>query len=709
MNISSKELTQHIASNEKSWLGESKSKTIQLVSEKEKIKVEENPIKDFNAGPEWIVTSSKFFDNPKELALFLKEYYDKYIKYIKEEKIVHIKLNVSKEAYLTLFRTRKPNSKTLVEFYKSEAWNFYIKNHDANRLWNNSAEGKMTQLRLVLEGMIGIANISGAPGGFTINNKDSKGVLSIIDKGNWTVFQNLAFELTDPANDIQVHRFMATELLSVLRNSQMFKKTPIIEELIDRIEDAGVFGVRMTLKQWFNKIDRYDLIENYLESPFTLTILVGPEELYLKEMIDENNIFNQWTTINFFLSKWLMDGTSDTDLHQLLNKIYKGEVDKWKVVRRVLTENRPGTELLRKVRGLSKSCREFVLFPAIALEIVRNNSDFETKDVYKLFDKYDAIDKKIGWEKNDLILTYDKYVANKKYDFKLEDAYDFIHKFFDDEKIKDWTKKIESTFKKLAKSIDDFEDAKLSSSNPKSMGFSTKGNEDFQFMILSMIYQILQPKQSIKKEHILHILSVMHREIEGCFTIDKKTKSIDCASTDIGTKMSDMIKKGCSGYSHKAPFLDELQFLLEEDFDRVFGSSSKNTKFKKQEIDNLLFLLNESGWGEVKLKFIFINKSGNIKRFDEDVYKSMDWRHIKAGVDKYWSGVLWLGETNKANGAMDDMILTSKKETYTKLYEWMVKNEDSYQQIKKSDIAAWEAILNEWDKHFNENLEKLEM
>ena len=34
------------------------------------------------------------------------------------------------------------------------------------------------------------------------------------------------------------------------------------------------------------------------------------------------------------------------------------------------------------------------------------------------------------------------------------------------------------------------------------MAFDTKSNEDFQFMILSMIYQIVYKKQSIKKEHI---------------------------------------------------------------------------------------------------------------------------------------------------------------------------------------------------------------
>ena len=686
---------------------EEKMPVVMSVIDKMKEEAVETPIKEFNKGPIWVMESTKLFDDAEELALYLEKQYDKYIQYIKKDKIVHIKVNTTKEAYLTLFRTRKPNSKTLVEFYKSEAWNFYIKNHDANRLWNDSVEGRMTQLRLVVEGMIGIANISGAPGGLTVKDRDMKRIISIIDKGNWTVFQNLAFELNDPANGMSVPKFMESELLAVLRNSQMFGKAPIIEELIDRIEHVGAFGVRMTLKEWFSKIGRYDLIENYLESPFTLTILVGPAELYLKEMIDENNIFNQWTTINFFLSKWLMDGTSDIDLHQILNQIYTGQDDKWKVIRRVLTAKNPGTGLLKKVRSLSKNCREFVLFPAIALEIVRNNPDFPSKDVYKLFDKYDAIDKKIGWEKNSLMLAYDKYILSKNYVFKLDEAYNFIYKFFDDEGIKNWTQRIEDVFKKLAKDIDDFENFKLSSLNPKSMGFSDKSNEDFQFMVLSMIYQIVSKKQSIKKEHISHILSVMNREIEGCFTVNKKTKSIDCASTDIGTKMGEMIMSGNSGYTHKGPFMDELQFLLEEDFERVFGSSAKNTTFKDKEIKNLLHLLNESGYGAIKLNFIFIDKSGNIKTFDQDTYKSMDWRHIKSGMDKYWSGVLWLGETNKANGVMDDMLLTSKKETYTKLCEWLEKNESNYSQIQKTDIITWKGILGEWDNHFDENLDEL--
>jgi len=657
--------------------------------------------------PPILFASTKKFDDAEELAIWLKEMYDKYIKYLDDDQIVHIKVNCSKEAYLTLFRTRKPNSKILVDFYKSKAYKFFIENHLANRLWNNSVEGKMTQLRLVLEGMIGVANISQAPGGFT-KRKDGCGVLSIIDKGNWTVFQNLAFEFTDPANGISTPKFSASELIDVLSNSQMFSTAPIIEELIQRIENVGTL-VRMTLKEWFRTIGRYDLIENYLESPFTLTILVGPEELYLKEMIDENNILNLWSSINFFLSRWIKDGT-DVDLHELLHKIYEGDSEKWKVVRRVLSSDKPGTTLLKKVRSLSKACREYVLFPAIALEIAKNNPGFKSSDVYKLFDKYDKIDKKEGVDNNPLMKAYINYIYNKNCNFDLNKAYDFIYKFFDVSKnttVLDNCKKIGEVFSDLANDIKYIENDKLSDTNLKSMGVSNKGQEDFQFMLMSMAYQIVSKKQSIKTEHIAYILSTAIKTIRGCYDVNKKSKEIIFDGTDIGKKMALMVASGNGSYKWKADFIDELQIQLEKDFDSAYGKGGKNTSFKNREIKNLISLKKEAGFGDAKLKFVFINKEGNIVAHDEDTFISMDWRHIESGMDKYWAGCLWLAAPNRENGQMDDMMLTTKKEAYTKLYDWMKKNQEKYpNKILKMDLLCWGVILEEWSNHFDDNLKE---
>ena len=86
----------------------------------------------------------------------------------------------------------------------------------------------------------------------------------------------------------------------------------------------------------------------------------------------------------------------------------------------------------------------------------------------------------------------------------------------------------------------------------------------------------------------------------------------------------------------------------------------------------------------------------------------MDWRHTDAGVDLYPNGVLWLSDPNRQYGMMDDMHITSKKESYTKLYMWMSKNQKKYSsKILKMDLVCWENILDEWDNHFDDNLKSI--
>ena len=148
-----------------------------------------------------------------------------------------------------------------------------------------------------------------------------------------------------------------------------------------------------------------------------------------------------------------------------------------------------------------------------------------------------------------------------------------------------------------------------------------------------------------------------------------------------------MVASGNGSYKWKADFIDALQIQLEKDFDSAYGKGGKNTSFKNKEIKNLTSLKKEAGFGDAKLKFVFINKEGNIVAYDEDSFMGMDWRHIESGMDKYWAGCLWLAEPNRKNGQMDDMMLTTKKEAYTKLYEWMKKNQEKYpNKILKMDL-----------------------
>ena len=73
----------------------------------------------------------------------------------------------------------------------------------------------MTQLRIVMEGILGSCFITDAPAGISTGQVEQ--YLSIIDKGNWTIFHNDIFDKIYPKNGIECPKFMASEILSVIK------------------------------------------------------------------------------------------------------------------------------------------------------------------------------------------------------------------------------------------------------------------------------------------------------------------------------------------------------------------------------------------------------------------------------------------------------------------------------------------------------------
>ena len=682
--------------------------TLETTTESEDTIVLENPLDKIDKGKKPLhLTYPRLITDVNKLAEVLTDFHQKYVKH--EDQVVFFKITTTKECYLDLFRTRKPNSKELVEFYE-KSYNYFIQNHISNRLWNNSDSGKMTQLRIVMEGILGSCFITDAPAGISTGQLEQ--YLSIIDKGNWTIFHNDIFNKIDTKNGIECPKFMASEMLSVINGSSMIDKdTGLLKEIKKRFEVLSeTVNVKMTLTDWFKEIDREDLITNYLESPFGLNIVLGPEELLMKEMIDTNNIINLWTAINFFISKWQMDGTS-TDFHKLINDVFNSDTEKYKLLKKVLYSERPDTTQLQGIRARAKSCREWVLFLPILLEIYRKNEDFTIENLWKVSDRYHVVEKQT--DDSPLLKLYSDYVVGKDSDFDLDKAYTFIQKWFEDDDVDKACKSITKTFEDIKSIIKEQEDKYLNNNyaqtNPSSMGFKNKSQEDFQITMMGMVYRIVSKKQAINSEHISHILTTANKLIGDVYFVDCDdlgNESLEFAETTIGKALKGLCTKGNGSFTHKAPLVEALLEECTKNFNEVFGDKQRNAKFKKQEIKNLKMMKKIADCGDTPLVFGFIDKKGNYKTYKETDYMSMSWYHFESGLDKYFNGCLWEFSNNASVGKASSMVFKTKREAYGKMVEFMNDNKDKF-KITKIDLILWEQFLETWDNNdnFDDNLQ----
>tara|TARA_A100001391_G_scaffold203493_1_gene195987 strand:- start:783 stop:2852 length:2070 start_codon:yes stop_codon:yes gene_type:complete len=680
---------------------ESFADTLETTTESENNLVTENPLDKIDKGkkPLFLVHPSPIND-VNTLARVLRNFHLKYVRF--EDQVVFFQINTTKECYLELFRTRKPNSKDLVEFY-NDSYDYFIQNHISNRLLNNSESGRMTQLRIVTEGILGSCFITEAPAGIVRGNLDK--YLSIIDKGNWTIFHHDIFDKNNPKNGLDCPKFTASEMLSVISGSSMFDNDDgLLKEIKRRFETLSENGTApMTLIDWFSEIDRKDLITNYLDSPFGLNIMVGPEELLMKEMIDTNNIINLWTAINFFISKWQMDGTS-TDFHKLINDVFNSEDEKYKILKKVLYSDRSGTQQLIGLRSHARACREWVLFLPILLEIYRKNDDFTFEKLWKIADTYHKVEKKT--DDSPLLKLYSDYVFGKDGDLNLTQAYTFIQKWFNDDvdkACKNITKTFEDIKSKITYQINENEVNTWAETNPNSMGFRTKSQEDFQITMMGMVYDIVSKKQSINGEHMVHILTTVDKLIKGAYYVDTDKSGYDTlkfAQTTIGEKLQNLCTKGNGSYTHKAPLVKALSKECKENFDEVYGGKQKNSKFKKEEIRLLRKMKKIADCGDIPLVFGFIDQEGNYKTYKEDDFMSMSWFHFESGIDKFYNGCLWEFSNNAAVGKASGMGFKNKREAYGKMVDYMESNKDKF-NVNKMDLILWNQLLETWDENDN--------
>ena len=126
--------------------------------------------------------------------------------------------------------------------------------------------------------------------------------------------------------------------------------------------------------------------------------------------------------------------------------------------------------------------------------------------------------------------------------------------------------------------------------NPSSMGFKNKSQEDFQITMMGMVYRIVSKKQAINSEHISHILTTANKLIGDVYFVDCDdlgNESLEFAETTIGKALKGLCTKGNGSFTHKAPLVEALLEECTKNFNEVFGDKQRNAKFKKQEIKNL--------------------------------------------------------------------------------------------------------------------------
>ena len=123
--------------------------------------------------------------------------------------------------------------------------------------------------------------------------------------------------------------------------------------------------------------------------------------------------------------------------------MFNSDTEKYKLLKKVLYSERPDTTQLQGIRARAKSCREWVLFLPILLEIYRKNEDFTIENLWKVSDRYHVVEKQT--DDSPLLKLYSDYVVGKDSDFDLDKAYTFIQKWFEDDDVDKACKSITKT------------------------------------------------------------------------------------------------------------------------------------------------------------------------------------------------------------------------------------------------------------------------
>jgi hypothetical protein len=646
----------------------------------------------------------------EKIAQRIKEIQSDVLELHNNESIGKIHFRIKREHFFRMYRLTKDNSKDLYEAYnrvpqsRDYSLDVYFRNHQINRLMNESESGKNTQLRMMIEGLLGICVIPSVPMGWS---NGSLCEISSVDKGNWVKghIKILADRVTPPELKIQPWVFQKTKFLSVITKSSAFQKSKQLKELYALIDANLDSSVEYTLTTMLRAIGQDSLINDYLNNEISLEIQVADEDTILKEMIDINNIYNLWRSV-IYATCSIMRSNPTMDFGPILETILDSSDSSYRELLR-------NSQLFKKLQDDLDSCKEFYLLPAMILEVYRkgsstiSSSTIEKKKFMELCEKYKSVDD-VQWSNSKLVKYVDTYLSNPLSAPDFNRSINFLSNFTDSD--------VQKAMKKFNEVMDNFEKVvtyhsevghsnEYKKDNLPYMKFKGKNGEQFQLYVISLIYNLLSQKQSVQTNHIEFLIKYMTDIVNSSY----KTTSygeVKLLNSEIKDELRSLIS--FAGWEARSTFASKLFEVAETAFDVSYGKTgSLNNMFKTKEVENISKLWKETFNESYTIPMVF--PTGNLNKneyiYIKDIttdFSKLDWAHIVSGTDKYPNGYLW-SSIQRGQKASSKYVYQSKLEAY----KMMVKAMADSGEVKKSVVSLWEDVFEHWENNYKPDLSDL--
>jgi hypothetical protein len=628
----------------------------------------------------------------------------------REEIIGKIHFRIRREHFLKMYRLTKDNSKDLYNEYGrvpesvDYSSDVYFRNHTINRLMNESESGKDTQLRMIIEGILGVCIISTIPSGWS---DGSKCEISSVDKGNWIKghIKILADKVTPPELNIQPWVFEKSKFLSVMTKSSAYKTSKQLKELYGLVDEKLQSGVEYTLTTMLRAVGKEHLINDYLNNRINLEIQIADEDTILKEMIDINNIYNLWRSINYAICS-IMSNDDKIDFGPILEY----SLDSTK---RTYSDMLKSGQLFKKLQDDLDSCKEFFLLPAMILEIYsKGGSKMESekggmKKFMELCEKYKSVDES-QWSNSKLVKYVDAYLSNSLKESDFINAIDFLS-HFSDNGVKNAMKIFNESMDEFEKAVNKHLELQLADSvkrdNLPYMKFKGKNGEQFQLYSISLMYNLLSQKQSVQTNHIEFLIKNMSNTIKSSYKTESNGE-VKLLNTEIKDELKLLLTS--AGWEGRSTFASKLFEIAETAFDVSYGKTgSLNNMFKSKEVENISRLWKETFNESFTIPMVF--PTGNLNKneyiYIKDIttdFSKLDWAHIVSGTDKYPNGYLW-STIQRGQKASSKYVYQSKLEAY----KMMVNAMNDSKLVKKSVAGLWEDVFEHWETNYKPDLSDL--
>ena len=641
-------------------------------------------------------------ETKSELINTIKEYQPKVSELLKDEQIGKLTIHTSRKNLLEAYQLNENDSKELMTEYSLIDYNGVVfRNHIINRYMNESDSGLRTQARLVIEGIMGVCVIDYIPFGWSDGESLEVGS---IDKGNFLRGHTMIFsnevQPSQLQNKIPTLRFTKGKLTQIIDSSAALS-TPQLSTLRREFQSKLDDKFQYTMREAFEAIGRADLVNDYLQSECTMNIVIGDDDVIIKEMIDTNNIFNLWESVVYAYCSISKD-SKDIDLGNVLSDIFS---EKNKSYTQFLER-----KYLSKIKKKLSSCKEYYLLPVLLLEGYKTgystiNSDTKSKVKFlELCEKYADVNPK-NWMSSPIVEFTSKHIV-KTNPLNFDDSITFMNLLGDKtvtNQLDAFTTQIQSLEKAIDKHIESDEVNKDGYKKNDLAKFKFSGSaasEETLLYFFSKIYQKLSKKQSFHTKHISFILGRMVKTLESSFET-KKDGTLLLTESPI----KDGLKKAITnaGYKHRIEFSDSLFESAFSDYDNEYGSKSKNSEFKRKEVEVLTKLFEEAKIKNTPIPFVVPTGKLNEEEFlhFEDIRDnsfSLDWSHIVSGVDKFENGYLW-GDVQRGVGASSQYLYDSKLDAYTTMVDVMGDS-----GLYPAGVVLWRMVLDYWKDNYKADL-----